>query len=289
MYSISGASTEYPNFVEVTGYGTVIGLHGVNCRHSFHPFYKGISEAAYTQAELDSYADKTVIYNGKEMSVYEATQYQRGVERKIRHWKRQAGALEAAGQDNTFERLKMGEWQAEMRKFVKETGLIRQREREQVPAFVSSESVDRDLRLAQEGKLFDLQSLEKEVVYNKPMNLSSRYNDDRLKAQNITFEKGEKGHVWWEHPNDREWLSKNQDLVLKAIVEPLYVDMIPRKGKRREFNIAHIVYIGEKDFPYLNVVINFRTGKAKIQTMYRAGGGFVFKNGLLQSRWKKAT
>lgn len=132
IYSISSRDTEYPNFVEVTGYGTAVGLMGINCRHSFYPFFEGISDNAYSQAELDSYSNKTVTYNGKEMSMYDATQYQRGIERKIRYWKRQAGALEAAGQDNTLERLKMGEWQTCMRDFVKQTKLIRQSEREQV-------------------------------------------------------------------------------------------------------------------------------------------------------------
>ena len=132
IYSRSGTHPKYKPFIATTGYGTAEGLHGVNCRHSFYPFFEGISEKVYSQSELDSYASKTVIYNGKELSVYEATQKQRAIERKIRYWKRQAGALEAAGEDNTFERLKMGEWQAEMRKFVKETGLIRQPEREQV-------------------------------------------------------------------------------------------------------------------------------------------------------------
>ena len=30
---------EYPDFIETTGYGEVDGLCGVNCRHSFSPFY----------------------------------------------------------------------------------------------------------------------------------------------------------------------------------------------------------------------------------------------------------
>lgn len=120
VYSISGTHPKYKPFVETTGYGTAVGLHGINCRHSFYPFFEGISEAAYSQAELDSYANRTVIYNGKEMSVYEATQYQRGLERKIRYWKRQEGALKAAVQDTEYETGKVKQWQGEMRDFVKQ-------------------------------------------------------------------------------------------------------------------------------------------------------------------------
>jgi hypothetical protein len=131
VYSRSGNS-KYPPFIESTGYGTGAGLAGWNCRHSFYPFFEGISENAYDEATLQEYADKKVKYNDKELSVYEATQIQRGIERKIRYWKRQAGALEAAGLDSTLERMKIKQWQSKMRDFIKQTDLNRQSVREQV-------------------------------------------------------------------------------------------------------------------------------------------------------------
>lgn len=132
VYSRSGSTTEYPPFVESTGYGTGEGLAGWNCRHSFFPFFEGISERANSNDTLKEYANEKVTYNGKEISVYEGTQYQRGIERKIRNWKRQADALKAAGQDNTFELSKVKDYQAQMRDFIKQTGLDRQRVRESV-------------------------------------------------------------------------------------------------------------------------------------------------------------
>lgn len=125
------ANKDYPNFYDVTGYGTATGLMGINCRHSFYPFFKGISQRAYTDQQLKE-LNKTVTYNGQELSQYEASQVQRGIERKIRHWKRQAGALEAAGLDATKENAKVKQWQARMRDFTKQTGLDRERERERV-------------------------------------------------------------------------------------------------------------------------------------------------------------
>lgn len=134
VFSRSGASREYPGFITETGYGTGEGLAGYNCRHSFYPFFEGISENAYKQATLDDYAGKTVTYQGREISVYDATQKQRYIERGIRHWKRQAGALDAAGLDASFEQGKVRAWQAKMRDFTRQTGLQRQRERELVAA-----------------------------------------------------------------------------------------------------------------------------------------------------------
>jgi hypothetical protein len=132
IFSRSGTSKKYPPFVESTGYGTGAGLGGWNCRHSFYPFFEGISENAYDEVDRESLAKKTVTLNEEKTSMYEATQVQRGIERKIRFWKRQAGALEAAGQANVDEMAKVEQWQAQMRKFIKETKLQRQRVREQV-------------------------------------------------------------------------------------------------------------------------------------------------------------
>jgi hypothetical protein len=130
IFSRAGTHPKYPPFVESTGYGTGAGLMGWNCRHSFYPFFEGISTPAYTEQQLKDLADKTVIYNDKKMSMYDATQYQRGIEREIRHWKRQKGALEAAGLEAVSETRKVRLFQAQMRDFVSQTGLIRQSERE---------------------------------------------------------------------------------------------------------------------------------------------------------------
>jgi len=132
VFSRSGTSKKYPPFVETTGYGTVTGLLGVNCRHSFFPFFEGLSEVAYTEKDLKDFAEKTVMYNGEKLSIYEATQKQRYIERNIRYWKRQAQALEIAGQDNSYELQKVKQWQAKARDFVRQTGLRRQSDREQV-------------------------------------------------------------------------------------------------------------------------------------------------------------
>lgn len=132
IYSRSGNDSKYPNFVKVTGYGTGEGLGGYNCRHSFYAYFAGISENAYDRAELKSMNNQKVKYQGQEISMYDATQYQRQIERNIRLWKRQAAALDAAGLDNSFELAKVSQYQAQMRNFISETDLIRQREREQV-------------------------------------------------------------------------------------------------------------------------------------------------------------
>ena len=281
------ANTEYPNFYEVTGYMTVTGLYGINCRHSHYPFFKGISENAYKQATLDEYANETVTYNGKEMSYYDATQIQRKFEREIRKARREQAALEAAGRDSFEEQAKARELRAGLKDFLKQTGLSRKYERERM-GFVPSVSVDRDLQMAQQGKLFDLQSIDTETVYSKPLDYSSQYNDSQIMSDKIVLEQREKAHIWKTHEEDREWLAKNQDLVLKAISDPMFVENVPRSARRGSVNIAHIIYIGEKNLPFLNVVINFKGTRAKIWTMFRVSKLYIYcENGILQERWTK--
>jgi hypothetical protein len=280
---------DYPNFYEITGYGTVVGLYGINCRHSHHAYYPGISDELYNEAMMQEYASKTVIYNGQEMSWYDATQKQREIERKIRYWKRQEEALKAAGLDASAETAKVREWQARMRDFTKQTGLYRQYERERIMPLVPVENVDRDLQLAQQGSLFDLTLKETETIFSQPFDLSERYNNEKFKSERIIFDEIGKDHTWRIHKNDREWFSKNQDLVLRTIQNPIFVDSLPRDSKQRGINIAHVFYIGETGNPFLTVVINFKNNRAKIWTMFRANNQYIFyEDGTLKDRWMKA-
>lgn len=91
--------TSYPDFVNSTGYGTGAGLGGWNCRHSFYPFFEGLSERAYEPL------------NAQETErVYELEQQQRYNERMIREWTRRQKTLEAGGYDASKERDKVKEW-----------------------------------------------------------------------------------------------------------------------------------------------------------------------------------
>lgn len=130
--STQGSFIHVYNLETEGGWYFANGIITHNCRHSFYPFFEGISEPAYTAAELRDYANQRVTYQGREMTVYEASQLQRGIERSIRRAKRVAGALEAAGLDATAARARVMHRQAQMRAFLRETGLRRQPEREQV-------------------------------------------------------------------------------------------------------------------------------------------------------------
>lgn len=84
IYSRSGRSSKYKNFVESTGYGSVSGLCGANCRHSFSPYFEGMDNPF---EQYDSEENK---------AQYEKEQRQRVLERRIRDTKRETMALKEA-------------------------------------------------------------------------------------------------------------------------------------------------------------------------------------------------
>ena len=122
IYSRSGKSRKYPDFVKATGYGTGAGLGGWNCSHSFRPWFEGMSRT-YDKALLKEYQAKDYEYNGVRMTEYEALQEQRRIERSIRRWKRERNAMQAAGLDSSEASAKIAEWNRRQKDFLEQTGL----------------------------------------------------------------------------------------------------------------------------------------------------------------------
>lgn len=145
VYSISGNNDKYPSLKEITGYGKVDGLGGINCRHNKFPFIEGFSKRAYTDKELEEINNKTVTYNGKEYGEYEALKMQRQKERNIRETKREIAGYQGIMLGSTDETIlneaknkydfttkKLKKQEKEIREFIKQTGLKRNNERERV-------------------------------------------------------------------------------------------------------------------------------------------------------------
>ena len=153
VFSLSGRSAKYPEFTSGTGYGTGEGLCGYNCRHSFYPYFDGLSAPAYSAAKLDEYSQKSVSYNGDILTYYEATQVQRGMERKIRETKRELvgldAAIEAADDDSLRGDLK-GDYnktasdlktlERRLKDFLRQAGLQKDSSRTQAAGFGHSQA-----------------------------------------------------------------------------------------------------------------------------------------------------
>lgn len=95
IFSKSGNS-KYPDFESSTGYGTVSGLCGANCRHSFSPYFEGMDNP-FEQYDSEE--------NRKQ---YEKEQYQRTLERRIRKTKRETMGLKESVDSCKDEKAKFG-------------------------------------------------------------------------------------------------------------------------------------------------------------------------------------
>lgn len=82
IYSLTGNG--YPDFYKATDFGTVTGLCGANCRHSFSCYFDGMGNPF---ANYDS---------DENLKQYEKEQHQRTLERRIRKTKQQVMGLRTA-------------------------------------------------------------------------------------------------------------------------------------------------------------------------------------------------
>lgn len=90
VFSKSGKSKKHPPFEESTGYGTVSGLCGANCRHNFSPYFEGMDNP------FEQYDSE------ENLEQYKKEQRQRTLERRIRETKREVmGWKEAVDNSKT--------------------------------------------------------------------------------------------------------------------------------------------------------------------------------------------
>lgn len=124
VFSMSGKSDKYPDFSdplpcdggEGAGYGDPAGICGVNCRHTFYPFWEGISEIP---EPLDVWEEKEV--DGKTYDYYDATQHQRSMEREIRALKREEYVAEPSDRQEIDRKIRAKT--SEYHRFSEEVGI----------------------------------------------------------------------------------------------------------------------------------------------------------------------
>lgn len=119
----------------VCGLGTVTGLCGANCYHSYSPFIKGIDTPTYSEEELDRMNEEENTpkeYNGRQYTAYEAQQKQRQLETAMRADRQKIELLTQGGADYdtiTGAKVRYFQRQDEYVKFSKAMGLPEQWER----------------------------------------------------------------------------------------------------------------------------------------------------------------
>lgn len=123
VFKIDG-SDKYPNLKESTGYpDNIQGLGGVNCRHRMFPFFPGFSTPNPIQYDEE-----------ENRRVYELTQKQRAMERKMRRLKKQHAVAYTTGDEETLAKVdkSIKKLSDEIERFCKINNLLRDYTRENI-------------------------------------------------------------------------------------------------------------------------------------------------------------
>lgn len=119
----------------VCGLGTVTGLLGANCYHTYYPFFPGISERNWSDDWLDAKNEEEAepkIFAGKRYTLYEAKQRQRQMETAMRAQREKVQLLQHVGTDPQEVMLMKAKYQGQLNeyaKFSKKMKLEQERER----------------------------------------------------------------------------------------------------------------------------------------------------------------
>lgn len=130
------------------GYGTGDGFKGWNCRHDWYPYFEG-STRMYSDENLKSLNAKDIEFpDGSMHTYYEAEQYQRACERKIRETKRILASQDECIKNSSSESLKnaiqndfnvfsikLKRQEAKLNDFCDKTGLLKDNARVQKYGF----------------------------------------------------------------------------------------------------------------------------------------------------------
>lgn len=95
-----GKVFSYKELVSVCGLGTVTGLCGANCYHSYNAFIPGISVRTYSDQQLEEMEAREKIernWQGKSYNAYQATQKQRQMETQMRKYREDISLLKKSG------------------------------------------------------------------------------------------------------------------------------------------------------------------------------------------------
>lgn len=118
-----GTIINVDDIVEITGYGTITGLCGINCRHYFTPYFgdkDGSDLKKYSKEECEE--------------AYKTSQKQRYLERGIRKWKNAKEMYKENGdaEEYRYANKKINQWSNRLDKYTKENDLTRDYQREMI-------------------------------------------------------------------------------------------------------------------------------------------------------------
>lgn len=118
-----GTIIKREDLVDITDYGSITGLGGINCKHYAEPYFG------------DKRGDELKTFTEEETSkAYELSQKQRYLERGVRKWKRKTEMFKVNGDKEAYvkSKKKLKEWQLRVKEFTEQNDLRRDYTREYI-------------------------------------------------------------------------------------------------------------------------------------------------------------
>lgn len=155
----------------VCGLGTVTGLLGANCYHTYYPFFPGISERNWSDDWLEEQnrkESKPKEFQGKEYTLYEAKQRQRQMETAMRAQREKVQMLQDSGADWQEVMLQKAKYQGQLNEyavFSRKMGLKEERERIYIDGRgkIAPSQYDQKMRISIPGTVSKEARLSKEI------------------------------------------------------------------------------------------------------------------------------
>lgn len=244
------------------GYGEATGFQGVNCRHTWFPYYKG-STFTYSNKELRDLKNETAEYNGKKISKYEAMQIQRKMERQIRQNKKEIasyqGILTSNNKDDKLmedTRISLANTQMKLKQnnsilndFVEQTGLKKDNTRLSIGKNIQNE----ELNIAEPlNKL--IKTLPKQQTTKKIIKLVDEYDSNKkIKVDYLSdkpFKYSKSLNKILVNPNHPDFNDYNiREAITHEISHMIDIDngMSLNKDRRKEVNDLKDIILSRKD------------------------------------------
>lgn len=233
----------YPDFEKSTGYGTIGGLCGVNCRHSFFSIFPELGDPpTWTQEELEALNARNIEYNGKMYTQYEINQMQRARERNVRKWKKRYLSESAAGLDTTNTAVHLKAARQSLSEFAKATGGRVDSTRTSVPKFGRSEASRASAQARKSTSRYSSLNLNPEPVTMQSISNVKAFSCDTL-----------------DSTGQRQLQNAHKRLLMTASKQPLGVEvgraydlrMKPLTNELTGSTERSTVSIPDQDIPYI--------------------------------------
>lgn len=155
----------------VCGLGTVTGLLGANCYHTYYPFFPSISRRNWSDEWLEEQnrkESKPKEFRGKEYTLYEAKQRQRQMETAMRAQREKVQMLQDGGADPDEVMLQKAKYQGQLNEyavFSRKMGLKEERERIYIDGRgkIAPSQYDQKMRISIPGTVSKEARLSKEI------------------------------------------------------------------------------------------------------------------------------